>query len=151
MELDWQRFGIDSPPLPEHVLSGAELLLGVHFPADYRDCVRHNHGAQPTLGEFEAGAPGDRWEGSLGELLTLDPRAPHNVFAVLAGLAVDEQLPGFVVPIADDGGGNFLCLDYRADNSRTHPTVAFWFHEVGGADGIVYVAAHFAAFLAMLR
>lgn len=140
MAIRWERFDEETLPLPEHVIAGAELVFGVRFPADYRECLRVNHGAQPKQDEFEAGAPGDRWEGNVGQLLTLDPRRPGNMFAVLADLAVDDQLPELVLPVAEDGGGNFLCLDYRADPSRSEPAVAFWFHEVSGPDGIVPVA-----------
>lgn len=135
MTVGWERYDEETPPLPEHVIRGAELLLGVRFPANFRECIRVNHGAQPDHDEFEAGPPGDRWQSNVGQLLTLDPRQPGNIFAVLADLAVDDQLPDLVFPIAEDGGDNFLRLDYRPDLSKSEPAIAFWFHEVGGPVG----------------
>lgn len=137
-------------PLPEQVIDGAELLLGVKFPADYRICLAQNHGAHPDACDFRAGEPNNPWYGGIGVLLTVDPYMPENMFDVLASLAVDQQLPKGVVPIAEDGGGNMLCLDYREDSSRSTPKVAFWFHEVGGDDGIVPVCDTFTELLSLL-
>lgn len=151
MTMRWVRYDDEAEPLPEHLIAGTELLLGIRLPADFRECLRMNHGAQPETDEFEAGPLGDRWEGNVGQLLTLDPRQPSNLFSVLANLAVDSQLPDLVVPIAEDGGGNFLCLDYRSDTSRSTPSVAFWFHELPGEDGVVSIAPPWSTFLTMLR
>ena len=150
MTIAWQRYD-DTPPLPERVLLGAETLLDVVFPSDYRECVRQNHGAGPQPDAFTAIHHGEPWNGSLLALLSLDPYAAENVFGILSDLVSDEQLPAGVVPIGDDGEGNYLCLDYRGDPTKSNPVIAYWFHELGGADGIVPVADSFTAFLGMLR
>ena len=67
----WKRFGEQRDPLPDYVIAGAEMLLGVQFPENYRSCVRENHGAQPDPDEFSVGTSGDAWEGNIGELLSL--------------------------------------------------------------------------------
>ena len=145
-EINWERYG-DASSLPDNVIDGAELLLGVKFPDDYRQCVRSFHGCQPDACDFRAEAEGKPWHGGIGVLLTLDPFTPHNVFDVLSSLAIDQQLPSKLVPIADDGGGNFLCLDYRRTST---PSVAFWFHEVGGDQAVVFVCDTFSQLLNML-
>jgi hypothetical protein len=143
--MTWHNVPAD--PLPERVLRGAELLFGFNFPADYRECVRVNHGAHPEPGGFTV--PGPRpWGSVLGVLLTLDWRRRENVWALLASLAVDAQLPDGLFPIAEDGGGDFLCLDFRADPD--HPAVAYWSHEVGGDEGVVPIAGSFTGLLALL-
>jgi hypothetical protein len=85
----------------------------------------------------------------LAVLLSLDWRRPENGWSVLAGLAVDHQLPDRVFPIAEDGGGDYLCLDFRG-GSAVAPVV-YWSHEVGGEEGVVPVASSFSELLLMLR
>lgn len=141
--INWERPD-DAASLSDRVIDGAELLLGITFPDDYRDCVRSFHGCHPDATDFRADNNGQVWHGSVGVLLTLDPFTPCNVFDVLSSLAVDQQLPSSLIPVAEDGGGNYLCLDYRHSST---PSVAFWFHEVGGDDGAVFVCDSFSQLL----
>src|SRR5262249_53716607 len=144
--IEWQNAPAD--PLPEHILRGAELLFGVKFPTDYRECVRVNHGGHPESRNFTVRGTTTSWGSCLAVLLSLDWRRPENVWSVLAGLAVDEQLPDGLFPIAEDGGGDFLCLDFRGGSAA--PTVVYWAHEVGGDEGVVPVAGSFAELLSLL-
>src|SRR5215831_2283727 len=34
-----------------------------------------------------------------------------------------------LVPIADDGGGDFICFDYGELHQKTPPVVVYWHHE----------------------
>ena len=145
--LTWRR---RRSPLPEHVIRGAEELLGVAFPADYRTCVRENHGASPEPSGYLIPNKSRPSGNAVGSLLTLDPYAPGNVFAVISGLAYDAQLPSGLVPVADDGGGDLVCLDYRLCGPQGSPSVAYWCHELEGPDGLVPLAPSFTAFLASL-
>jgi hypothetical protein len=131
------------------MIRGAELLFGVTFPKDYRECIRVNHGGHPEPRDFVVRGLTTSWGSCLAVLLSLDWRRPSNVWAELASLAVDSQLPVGLFPIAEDGGGDLLCLDFRSDPGA--PSVVYWSHEVGGEEGIVPVAESFSALLAMLR
>jgi SMI1-KNR4 cell-wall len=145
--IEWQCAAAD--PLPENVLRGAELLFGVTFPADYRACVRVNHGAHPQPRDFTVRGTTTTWGSCPAVLLSLDWRRPDNVWSVLAGLAVDGPPPDGLFPIAADGGGDLLCLDFRAGPAA--PPVVYWSHEVGGADGVAPVAESFTELLSLLR
>ena len=144
---EWQN--APSNPLPESTLRGAELLFGVTFPADYRECVRVNHGGHPEPRDFTVRGVTGTWGSCLAVLLSLDWRRPENVWSVLAGLAVDGQLPDGLFPFAEDGGGDLLCLDFRG--GPTAPAVVYWSHEVGGTEGVVPVAGSFAEILSVLE
>lgn len=137
-------------PLSEQQVGGAEQLRGVRFPEDYRQCVRVNHGAYPDPAGFLVPCEPSPLGSGVGCLLTLDPYAPDNLFALLSYLSTDQQIPHFVVPIATDGGGDFICLDYRSDLTRCNPTVVYWCHELEGEEGFVPMAATFTEFLAKL-
>jgi hypothetical protein len=144
--IEWQNAPAD--PLPENMLRGVELLFGVTFPADYRHCVRVNHGGHPEPCDFTVRGITASWSICLAVLLSLDWRRPENVWTVLAGLAVDRQLPDGLFPIAG-GGGNLLCLDFRGNSAA--PAVVYWSHEVGGEEGVVPVTGSFSELLALLR
>jgi hypothetical protein len=81
-------------------------------------------------------------ESCVGVLLSFAADDPESIFAVYESMR--SFLPLGAVPIADDGGGDFVCLDY---SSGTTPTIGYWHH---GEDSLVSVAPNFTAFLEML-
>jgi hypothetical protein len=145
--IEWQN--APGEPLPEEMLRGAELLFGVTLPADYRECVRVNHGGHPEPNDFTVRGGRRPWRSCLAVLLSLDWRRPENVWSVLANLAVDGQLPEGLFPIAEDGGGDFLCLDFRGGPAA--PPVVYWSHDVGGEEGVLPVAGSFGELLSLLE
>jgi hypothetical protein len=139
-------------PLLEEMIRGAELLLGVRFPEDYRGCLRVNHCAYPSPPEFVVPVEGRPFRSGLGPLLTIDPRAPYfSMFKTLPPLANEHGLPPEIIPIAENGGGDFVCLDYRRDSSRSNPTIVYWHHEVGGTEGLTPLADSFSELLDSLQ
>jgi SMI1-KNR4 cell-wall len=130
-------------PLSERIIRNAERTLGVEFPADYRACVRENHGGAPESAEFSVD---QRRVGRVGLLLSLDIREDENVVAATQALTADGRLPHGLIAIIDDGEGRFVCLDYRADPSKRSPTVAY----VPLDSEVVTVAEGFTAFLGRL-
>lgn len=148
-DLIW-RFTTD--PLSEKVIRTAERTLGVEFPADYRECVRINHGGAPESAAFsvEAGPKG-RETRNVGLLLTLDTRESENVVQASAELSGEGGLPALVIPIINDGDGRFVCLDYRHDPERKSPAIGFWSPETVVDDGLIPLATDFSAFLSMLH
>lgn len=141
------RWRWTSEPLSERVIRNAERALGFDFPADYRACARDNHGGAPEPADFLMDlGPGRRLAGSVGLLLSLDPRQDENVLATVQLLTAESRLPPGLIPIIDDGSGRFVCLDYRADASKKAPTIAYFStdHEV------ILVADDFTAFLGLL-
>ena len=57
----------------------------------------------------------------------------------------DEILPKGLIPFSDDGGGNFLCFDYR--KSDQNPSIVLWIHD----ESIHFIAHNFDDFLKMLQ
>lgn len=145
--IEWQNVPV--VPLSEEMIRGGELLFGVTFPADYRECVRVNHGGRPKPNHFVVPGQTVAWGSCVASLLTLDWRRSENVWASLAILAVDKQLPDGLFPFAEDGGGDFLCLDFRGGSDC--PRVVYWSHDIGGDDSVVSVANSFSELLLMLE
>jgi cell wall assembly regulator SMI1 len=135
-ELTWE---FTSEPLLDEIIQGVEMLLGVQFPPDYRDCLKQNHGAQPLESDFDLEAPDGKMWGSFGLLLTVSPYAQENVFASLHYV---ERIQN-VIPIVAEGGGNFICLDYPGDRTRANPTIVYYDHEVNLEDNFFFLCASF--------
>lgn len=141
------RWRWTSEPLSERVIRNAERALGITFPADYRACVRDNHGGAPEPADFRVDlGTGRHLAGSVGLLLSLDPRQDENVVATARALTAESRLPPGLVPIIDDGTGRFVCLDYRADPSKKAPTLAYFSID----RDVIFVAHDFTGFLGLL-
>ncbi len=131
------------PPASEALLKAAELIVGDVLPGDYKECARLCHGGHPTNNTFAFNDPEvGRMEGCVGVLLSLSTDNNEGFFAVHQRLS--PFLPPRAIPIADDGGGDFVCLDY---SQGAPPSIGYWHH---GADTLVYLAPSFTAFLQML-
>jgi hypothetical protein len=127
-------------------ISGAERLLCVKFPSGYRAVAKRYGGSYGDV-DFLVNRPSagcDRC--GFGLILSLLPESPDSVYSVMACWR-EHELSLKLVPIAEDGGGNYLCLDYR---KREEPEIAFYYHELPGADGIIYVCQTFDEFLTRL-
>lgn len=142
-EIHWE---FTSPPLSDDMIRGAELLLGVKFPPDYAKCLKNYHGAQPLECEYVFETPDGTMWGSFGILLTISPYKAENIFVCLhyTGSVRD------VIPIVADGGGNYICLDYRNDEARTHPQVVYYDHEEDVEQNLFYLCDSFSELLDML-
>lgn len=131
-------------PLDPRLVSSVEDHFGVTLPHDYRECLVRNHGASPVISDFEVAPPGEAsFTSGIGVLLSADPDDPENIINTHRGMGryADRRL----VPIADDGGGDFVCLDYR---SGQPPRIVYFRSELGQA---VALAADFTALCNMLH
>jgi hypothetical protein len=144
--MDWQTY---RSPLTANVLQAAELILGVRFPARYAELATAYPGGRPLPNEFEVNTKKGSWGSCLGVLLSLDPRDSENVFQCIGNTTREGGLPEGLIPIADDGGGDLICLDFRSAHGE--PPVVYWAHELGGVDGLVPVAETFEEFLGRLK
>lgn len=125
-------------------ITGAAALLGVTFPAAYREVLAEFSGA---YGDAEFPMPGSEHPGSIGHWLSIDPWQRNSLWSVVSSWP-EHGLPRTVVPVAATGSGNYLCLDYRV---MREPSIAFWWHELPDEQGLDKVASSFSEFLVSLR
>ncbi len=120
-----------------------EQALGVTFPEDYRECVKKCHGGRPRDNNFSFVDPVvGRMESCLAVLLSFSDDDVENI--VETHRRLQPYLPEGVIPIGDDGGGDFVCFQYTAQDS---PSVVYWHH---GDRSVVPLSGSFSAFLEML-
>lgn len=126
-------------PVSEKAIRFAERVLDVQFPADYRACVRDNGGGAPEPADF----PLEGVTRRVGLLLSLDPGEDENVVGTAQRLQAEARLPQGLVPIINDGEGNYVCLDY----GQGPPNLAYL--TITGE--VRPVAESFTKFLEMLK
>jgi hypothetical protein len=56
-----------------------------------------------------------------------------------------EFFPKGLIPFAPDGGGNYICFDYR--KCKENPPIVFWHHEVEENEGVFYLSDSFDEFI----
>lgn len=143
--MDWNQGEWDGcgGPLDDAVVKRAEALFGVTLPEDYKSCIRVCHGGRPRSNGFAFHDPDiGRMESCVGLLLSFSPTDSESIFSTFDRLK--PFLPVGAIPIADDGGGDFVCLDY---GQGTVPTIGYWHH---GSEALVPLARTFTAFIASL-
>lgn len=115
----------------ESEIDALEKAIGHRFPDDYRQFLREYDGAVPESNQFSATGEVDFEAGVqfFISVLDFDPALPDEL----------ELYPG-ELPIAEEGGGNYVVLDAKSGRVR------FWHHEYP-SDVIFHVADSFSGFL----
>jgi cell wall assembly regulator SMI1 len=139
----------DAPsPATDDDITAVENAIGNRFPGDYREFAKRYSGGSPNETDFEF--PDDEtgtFCASVGEFFTLTPEDDRSL---LRRMERTEFFPSGLVPLAGDGGGNYICFDFRSDSSS--PPIVFWHHGRRGLDvEISFVAKSFSDFVKLLH
>jgi SMI1 / KNR4 family (SUKH-1) len=150
--MDWSALGWEGcrHKASDIEIGEVEAELSIKFPDDYKECVRVCAGGYPKNSNFTF--TDQRYgvmQGCLGAMLSFDKDDPENFLETYRELS--EQLPEGLVPFADDGGGDFICFDYRTTEKPNAPSVVYWHHERNAADSLTHLCDSFTAFIKMLR
>jgi hypothetical protein len=133
--------------ITDTVIDGAQMILGVNFPDAYRKMIREFSGAHGDV-ECRVDRPSPGFDTiGIGLLHSLHSWNPESLYDVLTSWP-EHELDRRIVPFGEDGGGNYICFDFRASDA---PSVVFYFHELPGVDGIMKVCDSFGAFLERLQ
>ncbi|MCL2224013.1 MAG: SMI1/KNR4 family protein [Defluviitaleaceae bacterium] len=111
-------------PTSEDSISIVESYLHVKFPDDFIDCIKNNHGGNPSMQiySFEG-----YHEAVFNSLLNFNPDENNYILDVYND--IKDRLVRYVYPFADDPFGNYICFDYRKTKNNI-PTIVFWDHEI---------------------
>ena len=138
------------PEADDQTIDQLEHQVGVRFPPDFRQVMKLCHGGTPEERcEFDYQHPQLGTVGSgIGAMLRL-PLEEEDLESIVGTIAMlDDQLPDGLIPFATDGGGDFMCLDYRHDSNQ--PPVVYWAHEEDKDASVFPLADSFSEFLDML-
>lgn len=130
----------------EEDVAAVECALGCELPADFRGFLKSNGGGSPIETDFTLDEPRGPFFASIGVFLAAVDGA-YSILTTSANLGA-RGLSG-LVPIAESGGGDLVCLDYREGPS---PTIVYQHQgRFGLDDEVVPICATFADFLELLR
>ncbi len=125
-------------------LDAFQAHYGVSLPRDYTDFLKHTNGGHPQLNSFR---PTGEIEDALWTVdrfyhLTPDKSDPGCLWR--ATEAWQSAVGKKIVPIAHDGGGNQIVLDY----SSGEPTIQVCIHDEDFR--MLYISDSFSGFLELL-
>jgi hypothetical protein len=145
-ELGWQD---TDPPVDDETIRSVQDRLGVKLPKDFVVAAKHYHGGHPLVNCFTFFDESHReTKSSLGGLLSLDSNS--DIESILdINETPPEGLPRGLVIFGLEGGGGYLCFDYR--NTRSDPEVVFWISDYHSADIVFPLAKTFTDFVWMLE
>jgi cell wall assembly regulator SMI1 len=146
------KMRMTNPPTTRAAIEKFEADRGIALPSRYKEFLLATNGGTPELSAFP---------------LQGHPRAQVWGAEVFCGIGVPEPteelaygydlyaggIPQGIVPIAEDGMANYVCLDLRKGTDR----VAFWDHRHFWGTGewresdLYHVADSFEEFIASLR
>jgi hypothetical protein len=55
-----------------------------------------------------------------------------------------------LIPFGDNGGGDFICFDYRKNRTTDNPPIVIWNHDMGLEHRVIFIANNFEEFVGML-
>lgn len=143
------------PPLSAARLLEMEQYIGVRLPEPYRRFLRAHNGGKPKPDCFTFKNRQGPYTGSMVDwFLSIHDGENSNFKDYYETYKVHQKrVPDRMVPIADDPGGNLVCISVSGDDAGA---VYFWDHE-NEADGtepsmdnMDLIADNFDEFLACL-
>jgi cell wall assembly regulator SMI1 len=135
-----------SPATTEEI-AAVEAATGHRLPDDYRAFAQRFAGGWPNEGGFSfSDQKISTFHACVGVFLNLKATDEYSILRVLEST---EAFPHALIPVAEDGGGNHVCLDYR---QSPDPTISFWHHgRRGFTDEVSHICETFTAFVDMLH
>ena len=141
-----------NPPTTPVAIEDFERDRGVSLPSLFKEFLLATNGGVPKTPAFPIKGKASNPVGIVQAFLGIGVRVPTQELAYAYDLYVGG-FPHGIVPIAGNGGGDYVCLDLRSGQKR----VAFWDKRHFWGTGqwresdLYHVANSFEEFLASLR
>ena len=128
-------------------LAAIERATGWRLPDDFREFALRFSGGAPNETDFDfADGQTGKFYASAAEFLSLKAADERSILQSMQRI---EYFPDGLVPFAADGGGNYVCFDFRTSGV---PNVVFWNHGRRGlTDEISLVSRSFEDFIHCLK
>jgi cell wall assembly regulator SMI1 len=114
-----------------------ENKLEISLPRMYVNFITKHNGASIFESDFDYLDPNrdGRKNGDSIAFIRFEEIAPHIELEKL----VNEQAKGDIrymfedglIPFGDNGGGDFICFDYRKNRTTDNPPIVIWNHDMG--------------------
>lgn len=153
---DHLSFQDKGEPASEDEIAAAEKELGREIPGPYREFLTQHNGCRVDPPNFDMPEGSTSPHGSVSWFLGVGSDLDESLRIVGIAELYEGRLPGELVPVARDPGGNLICMD-------TGGALHFWHHEFEdeddeqeedgepSGDNVQQIAADFERFLASLE
>jgi hypothetical protein len=112
----------------ENTVAAFEHQLNIILPADYRNFLLTHNGGYPKPNHFWI--PNHPFPNQRSDLNIFLGFCPGSVYDIIITYDVYKgRMPEELIPIADDPGGNVICLAIKGENTGK---IYFWYHEDEG-------------------
>lgn len=127
-----------------------EKIIGKIFPHLFLELVKICDGGYPLKDAF---AYFDIYHQSMiisgvGAFLYLNDSNSSDFLKIYKN--PPEFFPEGLIAFADNGGGDFICFDYRMDKESKNPPIVFWSHGADKGKDVSFIAKNFEEFIGML-
>jgi hypothetical protein len=129
-------------PTPDQI-AFVENLVGARLPRSYIDFLLFSNGGHPELDTFSVGVDSKQWAGSVDTFFHISSDQSSTEDVVWNYNRLSHLNPRTILPIAQDGGGNIICLDL---GSVSYGEVLLWTHDLPGYPLLV-ISSSFEDFL----
>ena len=119
------------------------------LPEYYKNFIRVRDGGVLKKDLFFYQFRNANWSNCVGRFLYWDKEISADEYIIDQINDPPEFFPNDLIPFAPDGGGNYICFDYR--NCREDPPIVYWDHGIEENEGIFHLADSFEEFLSMLK
>tara|TARA_B100001750_G_scaffold244228_1_gene261110 strand:- start:239 stop:706 length:468 start_codon:yes stop_codon:yes gene_type:complete len=127
-----------------------EREIGFKLPEFYKNLIKNCDRGHPVADAFDYYDEefGCTMEGCLGVFCPIN----EDEYSHFLSLYKDppEFFPEGLVAFGEDGGGNFMCFDYRGGHPNPDPPIVFWRHDSDIGKDVSFIAPTFESFIAML-
>lgn len=132
-------------------LDVAEENLGIKLPRLYIDLLSSGDGGTPIASDFQYfdEAFQETWWSGIGVFLSLSPESEYNFLNF--NIKPPDFFPSKIVAFAENGGGDYLCFDYRVYGETDNPPIVLWRHGAPIGKDVSFVAKDFSEFLSILK
>ena len=135
----------------QEIIEKFEKNLLIEFPSKYKKLVNFRDGGLLGKDLFFYEHEKIRRRNCVGNFLCWSHDEMYSYYTYFENVYNDppEFFPKGLIPFAPDGGGNYICFDYR--NCRENPPIVFWHHEVEENEGVFPLADSFDEFINNLK
>lgn len=135
--------------IPKERFLYIEREIGFELPQSYKDLIKDCDEGYPNKNVFKY------YDNNLGCITTEGLGAFTSLKKEENSFLSDfknppEFFPKGLVTFAENGGGDFICFDYRHGHPNPDPPIVFWRHDADIGKDVSFIAPDFKAFIDML-
>lgn len=143
------------PKISKSEIEHLNTRLNIKLPDDYSDFLLKHNGGQPKLNHFKNSISGKLFDFDVVTLYGIGPKGQTGKDILTMFVLLCESIPGELLPIGSDGGGNEICLGIK---SEFYNKVYIWWEdyqvdegETPTFDNVELIASSFSEFLGQLK